>query len=1140
MDWEKEMEAKNKIKSEAALREERILAFWQKENIFEKALAKDSPAGEFVFYEGPPTANGRPGIHHLEARAFKDALPRYKTMRGFHVERKAGWDTHGLPVELQVEKELGFTSKKDIEDYGIALYNKKCKESVWLYKNEWEEFTDRLGFWLDKKNPYITYKNNYIESVWNIVSNVEDQGLLYKDYKVLPWCTRCGTALSSHELGQPEAYKDIKDISVFVKFKLVDEADTFILAWTTTPWTLPGNVALAVGKDIDYVKIKTKIETQNEFLILAKARLAILTTEYEIVSEMKGSDLVGKAYEPLYPFTEENISDTEKPKLENAYKIYLADFVTTEDGTGVVHTAVMYGADDFELGTKLNLPKHHMVGLDGLFLPNTGFLSGLYVRDEATAVEIIKDLHSRNLLYKKEKHEHSYPHCWRCKTPLLYYARDSWYIAMSKLRDKLVSENQKINWEPAYIKDGRFGEWLNDIKDWAISRERFWATPLPVWECAECKKRIVVKSIADLKSRTKKSGNTYMVMRHGEAEHNPMDLVSCDPTLPNKLTETGVQQVLKTSQNFRHSMPDLVIASPFMRTRETVEIIAKDNGIAAEKIIYDERLGEFNVGADYNGKKWSDYHKDFPATPENFAVQAPGGESRQEVKNRVTELLYELEQKYQNKKILIVTHGAPMWLLFAGASGLDAKDSLDLARSDYSFVGNGEVRELEFAPLPHDENFELDLHRPFIDEVKFDCDCGGDMVRVKEVMDVWFDSGAMPFAQAHYPFEGENILYPADFISEGVDQTRGWFYTMHAIATLMGKGIAYKNVICLGLVMDAEGKKMSKSVGNTVDPWVEMQKYGADTLRLWMYSVNQPGDSKNYDEKVVKELQGKVFTLLENCYKFYELYANETPNLNARESKNPLDKWILTLLDKMIQEGTESLEKYDLFKPTRALRDFVSDFSTWYIRRSRDRFKGEDEEDKNYALATTKHVFTELSKFMAPFTPFFSEEMYLKVSGGKESVHLEDWPTTDEVNAKIIEEMQLVRDLCTVGNALRKKAGIPVRQPLATFFITEDLSDAYKQIIKDELNVKGVEKGPVIIFDERITPELKREGDYRELLRAIQDMRKEKGLTPADVISLTLSNIYKETVSGFEDDLKKTVTASTVAFAEMEEKIKIE
>ena len=509
----------NNKKSESAIREEKILQFWKENNIFEKSLEKEAPKGEFVFYEGPPTANGKPGIHHLEARAFKDAIPRYKTMRGYYVRRKAGWDTHGLPVELEVEKELGLKSKKEIEEFGIAEFNKRCKKSVWKYLDLWNVFTERIGFWVDQKDPYITYDKKYMESIWNVVKTIDDKKLIYKDYKVVPWCPRCGTALSSHEIAQ--GYKNVKDLSVYVKFKMKagqkygegkETKDTaYILAWTTTPWTLPGNVALAVGKDISYTALR--VEGISELYIIATARVESVFKDQKIEivhNDIKGKDLIGLEYEPLYPFLENNISEGEKTKLEKAFKVYPANFVTTDDGTGVVHTAVMYGQDDFVLGTEIGLPKHHLVGLDGRFLPGASFLEGRFVRDEEVAIDIIKDLAHRGLLLKKEKYEHSYPHCCRCKTALIYYARDSWYVRMSSLRDDLVKENEKINWEPEHIKEGRFGEWLREVKDWAISRERYWGTPLPIWICETCKEKHVIGSIEDMKKNIKKSGNCLL------------------------------------------------------------------------------------------------------------------------------------------------------------------------------------------------------------------------------------------------------------------------------------------------------------------------------------------------------------------------------------------------------------------------------------------------------------------------------------------------------------------------------------------------------------------------------------------------------------------------------------------------------
>ncbi|MBI5369971.1 isoleucine--tRNA ligase [Candidatus Uhrbacteria bacterium] len=927
--------------------EEEMLRQWKERGIFRKSIEKDAPKGPFVFFEGPPTANGRPGIHHAESRAFKDCIPRFRTMQGYRVVRKAGWDTHGLPVEIEVEKQLGFTSKAQIEEYGIAKFNELCKQSVWKYKKEWEEFTERLGFWVDLEQAYVTYDPAYVESLWWIIKQVWDRGMLYKDYRVTPHCPRCGTSLSSHELSQ--GYQEVKDLSVTAKFKVVGTQNEYILAWTTTPWTLPGNVALAVGANIVYVKVKLG----EEFLWFAKDRLNEVKGEYEVVEEVKGETLVGKKYEPLYPYLHSVIlnsgsfagaQDDNREVIQNEkmFTVVPADFVTTQDGTGIVHTAVMYGQDDFELGQKIGLPKHHLVKLDGTFIDGMDFLSGRFVTDEQVAIDLIKDLAHRGLLFSKEKYEHSYPHCWRCKTKVIYYAKDSWYIAMSRLRDEMLKQNEQIHWEPEHIKDGRFGEWLREVKDWAFSRERYWGTPLPIWECTKCQHQMCVGSFEEL-----------------------------------------------------------------------------------------------NLGND-------------------------------------------------------------------GSS--------------------------------------FDPHRPYVDEIVLACEkCGGQAKRVADVCDVWFDSGSMPFAQWHYPFENKKLVdsgeaYPADYISEAIDQTRGWFYTLLAVSTLLGREHSFKNVICLGHVLDAQGKKMSKSLGNIVLPMEAMKTYGADAIRWYMYAINQPGESKRFDEKVLTEMVRQNFGILWNVVEFYKIFPGEWgEKAEKREKVHVLDRWILARLHKLIEQTTKRLEAYVITETVRELSAFITDLSTWYVRRSRERFKGTDETDKQAAIETLRECLLTLSKLMAPFAPFFAERVYEAVGGHKESVHLEEWPAADPaaMNETVLNQMARTREVVSLTLERRASAGIPVRQPLTTLkamMPSGTLSAEYLEVIKDEVNVKTIElrEGEMAVeLDLALTPELVREGYVREIVRRTNALRKQAGLTIEDRIELIVTG-PEEIMSAMKDH-EQTLLQSTLA-----------
>lgn len=890
--------------------EEEILAFWDRENIFQKSLEKNEKGERYVFYEGPPTANGKPHIGHFITRIFKDIFPRFKTMQGYYVLRKGGWDTHGLPVEVEVEKSLGISGKEQIENLvpgdqfaSIVKFNELCRESVWKYVDLWEKMIKRVGNWIDLENAYITYHKEYVESLWWSLKELHGKGLLYLGYKVVPYCPRCETPLSSHEVAQD--YKTTKDTSVYVKFPFLDKENTFIVAWTTTPWTLPGNVALAVDLNLEYVKV----EHEGQTLIMAKEAAERLVYN-KVVEELKGKDLVGKKYKPLYDFLEKKFVDN-----KNLHTIVAADFVETGQGTGVVHTAVMYGEEDFNLGKEIGLPTYHTVNKQGKFTEETGWLVGKYVREANP--EIISDLKEQGLLLREEVIEHEYPHCWRCHNPLIYYALKSWFIKTTEVKDQLIKNNDSVNWVPDYIKNGRMKNWYETLIDWSLSRYRYWGTPLPIWSCQECGENIAIGSISELK------------------------------------------------------------------------------------------------------------------------------------------------EKATNKDI------------------------------DWE---------------------KFDLHRPWVDQVKIKCEkCGGEMGRVSDVIDVWYDSGAMPFAQWHYPFENEKIFkeqFPADFISEAIDQTRGWFFSLQAISTMLFEKSPYKRVVVFAHALDKEGKKMSKHLGNVVDPWETFEEYGADTARWFFFSSVSIGTPYRVSLDAIGEARRRFLLILWNVYNYFVTQANKeewNSNLLVGEKKNILDRWVLAKLEVLKKSVTESLEEYDTYTASKAIEGFVvNDLSQWYVRRSRDRFSqlSENEDDRMQGYSTLWEVLVTLTKLLGPFVPFISESIYKNLTG-EESVHLSDWPKykdLSEEEKQLIKEMDIVRVVVEKGHAARKEVGIPVRQPLAQLNVNyaEDVNEDLLRLIQDELNVKNVawNAGPADMetsLDTEITPELKEEGKTRELARQIQDERKKLG-----------------------------------------------
>jgi len=885
--------------------EEKILKFWQKNKIFEKSLKKNKSGKKFVFYEGPPTANGRPGVHHVEARVFKDLIPRYKTMQGFYCERRAGWDCHGLPVEIEVEKQLEISGKPQIEKYGINKFNQLCRASVFKYVEEWERMSKRIGFWIDTKNAYETMSNAYIETCWWILKEIWEKGLLYEDYKVVPYCTRCGTSLSSHELAL--GYKDnVSDPSIFIKFKVKGKNNTYLVAWTTTPWTLLGNVALAVDASATYVEVKV----DKENLIFADRRVEAVGIKGEIVNKYKGKELVNWEYEPLYDFVKYE---------KKAYYVVPADFVSMEEGTGIVHTAVMYGEDDFELGKKFDLPREHLVNEKGEFISEVGKWQGKFVKK--FDLEIIEDLIERNILLRQEKILHTYPFCWRCGSPLLYYALTSWFLKTTAVKENLIRNNNEVNWIPAHIKEGRMGEWLLGNRDWALTRSRYWGTPFPVWKCTKCDKVTVIGGVKEL-------------------------------------------------------------------------------------------------------------------------------------------------------------------------SNLSGKDLS-----------------------------KIDLHKPFIDEIKLKCECGGEAKRLNFVIDCWFDSGSMPFGQWHYPFENKKEFdknFPADFISEAVDQTRGWFYTLQAVSTLLGKGTPYKNVICLGHVLDEKGNKMSKSKGNVVDPWAVINDVGTDAMRWYFYSVISPGNSFRFSPNLVKDVNRRFLLTLWNVYNFFVSYASIdgwSPGGISTKNLSTLDRWVLLKINQLTIDVTAYIDSYQIYNAALGIEDFTQNFSTWYIRRSRERVgpAGENNDDKSAFYETSHKVLVILSKLMAPFAPFIADTIYINLTK-EESVHLADWPQSEGLNDKdkeLIVQMEQVREIVERVHAARKEAKIPVQQPLSdvTIYCPDEikLDPGVLEIAKEELNIKvliflkGKEK---VELNTKITPELEDEAKVRELVRKVQEERKSMGLNLTQIIDV--------------------------------------
>ena len=1122
-------------KKDIAMREEATLDYWRENGIFEKSLAKNKGKENFVFYDGPPFATGLPHYGHVLPGTIKDVIPRYQSMRGKFVRRKWGWDCHGLPIENLVEEELGLLEKKDIEAFGVGKFNEAARKSVLRYDTEWKEIVPRMGRWVDMEDAYRTMDWQYTESIWWAFRELFQKGLIYEGYKSMHICPRCETTLAISEVTQ--GYKDITDISITVKFPLEDEPGTSFLAWTTTPWTLPGNVALAVNPDVPYVRVKVG----DEQYILAKSRIVdAVQGEYEIVEEMKGQDLVGKKYKPVFDYYAKNGGLENRG---NGWKVYAADFVDTESGTGIVHIAPAFGEDDMALGQAYNLPFVQHVGMNGRFKDEVADFAGRFVKPkenpEEADVAIIKNLAHRGLLFAKEKISHSYPHCWRCDTPLLNYAASSWFVKVTALKDRLSALNAHIRWVPEHVGTARFGNWLAEARDWAISRSRFWGAPIPVWKCAECDKLSVIGSVEDIRERAD-SKNEYYVLRHGEAESNARNIVSARADAPHHLTEKGKEEARQAATELAGGNIDFIFVSPFVRTTETADIVAETLGITGARIISDERLREIDTG-DFDGRPIAEYRHYFSSQEEKFTKPAPNGETLTDMKNRLGDFLYDIDARYEGKKILIVTHEYGVWLLSAAALGAGVTEAVRMKdERGADFVKTGELLEIDFTPLPHNGNYELDLHRPYIDDVVLSCECGGHAHRVPEVFDCWFESGSMPYAQFHYPFENEVLFrksFPADFIAEGLDQTRGWFYTMLVLAAGLFDETAYRNVVVNGLVLAEDGQKMSKRLKNYPDPLYIVNTYGADALRYYlMSSPAVRAEPLYFSEKGVDEVYKKVLGRLFNVLSFYELYAEDKKDIQEVESEHVLDRWILARLSFLGNTMAVALDVYMIDKATREIGLFVDDLSTWYIRRSRERFKADS--GGAAARSVTRYVLQEFSKLIAPVMPFAAEDIYQRVCHAKESVHLEDWPTYDAPNTVCLETMNKAREVVSFALLERANAGIKARQPLQKLTVTmqEALQPEYAEIIRDEVNVKDVifEKGQALSvkLDTVITPELKREGQARELIRRIQELRKKKGMLPADTISVLFESneAGRGVIEEFDADIRRISNAKTVSF----------